>query len=271
MASPSLGLTGILASRHGLWWASLESQSPGGARSNSSKPTTVSSRHCSRHLAGVLKWFKQCETHHLRRKTSFPKGWGKTAALIPRTPWVSMNAPKLLKKTWVCLCVCVRAHCWQRWIPSPHWFSKRVVDQKKVRSHCSAGQPSGNGQQRGFPAPTSWALRSGCLSLSFCTALQWCVDGPLGLNHSIHCPMTWKQMCTKKSHEEWLRSAEQGKGGAWEFVLLLSGLQWSNTHTNIIPITMAFKQVPVALSCDPGYSGGRYQEDQGLKPAQANS
>jgi hypothetical protein len=27
----------------------------------------------------------------------------------------------------------------------------------------------------------------------------------------------------------------------------------------------------VAHTCDPGYSGGRDQEDHGLKPAQANS
>jgi hypothetical protein len=29
--------------------------------------------------------------------------------------------------------------------------------------------------------------------------------------------------------------------------------------------------VPVAHSCNPSYSGGRDQEDHGLKPAQANS
>jgi hypothetical protein len=28
---------------------------------------------------------------------------------------------------------------------------------------------------------------------------------------------------------------------------------------------------PVALTCNPSYFGGRYQEDQGSKPAQANS
>jgi hypothetical protein len=30
-------------------------------------------------------------------------------------------------------------------------------------------------------------------------------------------------------------------------------------------------QVPVAHACNPGYSGGRDQEDRGSKPAQANS
>jgi hypothetical protein len=30
-------------------------------------------------------------------------------------------------------------------------------------------------------------------------------------------------------------------------------------------------QVPVAHACNPSYSGGRDQEDHGLKPAKANS
>jgi hypothetical protein len=32
-----------------------------------------------------------------------------------------------------------------------------------------------------------------------------------------------------------------------------------------------FSRVLVAHACNPSYSGGRDQEDQGLKPAQANS
>jgi hypothetical protein len=34
---------------------------------------------------------------------------------------------------------------------------------------------------------------------------------------------------------------------------------------------LKFCQAPVAHACNPSYSGGRDQEDQGLKPAQANS
>jgi hypothetical protein len=30
-------------------------------------------------------------------------------------------------------------------------------------------------------------------------------------------------------------------------------------------------QAPVAHACNPSYSGGKYQEDRGLKPARANS
>jgi hypothetical protein len=34
---------------------------------------------------------------------------------------------------------------------------------------------------------------------------------------------------------------------------------------------MVLSQAPVAHACNPSYSGGRDQEDQGLKPACANS
>jgi hypothetical protein len=34
---------------------------------------------------------------------------------------------------------------------------------------------------------------------------------------------------------------------------------------------LAFNQAQVAYTCNPSYSGGRDQEDEGSKPAQANS
>jgi hypothetical protein len=48
----------------------------------------------------------------------------------------------------------------------------------------------------------------------------------------------------------------------WPFVWTLEGQGFNNHEPS---------QVPVAHACNPSYSGGRDQEDHGLKPAQENS